>query len=261
MNKLLSIAAMTALLATAANADFMRIEGGVGAWETEPSGMITYGDLDPFDVANTAGFTATTNTYVWAFIKHPIPILPNFRIEYVDPSFSDKTKGALSYGDYEFSAGASNALSLTQYDAVLYYNLLDNLLWTTLDLGLDVKFIDGNYKVSGNANLEGVASGVQSYDEDFDMIVPLAYVRGRVQIPVINVGVEAIAKGITYSDNTVVDAEIKIDYTFEFIPVIHPALELGYRYQQMTLDSGSIGIKANIDTTFEGLYGGLVVRW
>ncbi len=256
MNKLLSIAAVSALLTTAANADLMRIEGGIGAWETEPSGTITYGTEDPFDVANAAGFTASTNTYVWAFVKHPIPVLPNLRLEYVDPSFSSKTEESLSYGDYTFGAGASNALSLTQYDAVLYYNLLDNLFWMTLDLGLDVKFIDGNYNISGNAG--GVTETV---DEDFDMIVPLAYVRGRVEIPIIDIGVEAIAKGITYADNTVVDAEIKIDYTFEFVPIVHPALELGYRYQEMTLDAGSIGIDANIDTTFEGFYGGLVVRW
>jgi len=257
MKKILSIAAMTALMTTAAHADLMRIEGAVGVWETAPSGNVKYGNYPAFDVNDVAGFDTTTNMYAWVYLKHPVPIIPNVRLEYVDPKFDAKTEKVLSYGDYTFSAGASNALTLTQYDAVLYYNILDNTLWTTIDLGLDVKYIDGNYNISGNA------SGVGSYtvDQDFDIVMPLAYVRGRIQIPVTNIGVEAIVRGISYSDNTVVDAEIKLDYTMDFVPVIQPGLELGYRYQQVKLDAGSIGINANFDTTFSGLYGGIMVRF
>ena len=257
MKKLLSIAAMTALMTTAANADIMRIEGAVGAWQTAPTGTISYLHADSFDVADTAGFDTSTNAYAWIYLKHPIPIIPNLRLEYANPNFDASTKLDLSYGDYEFGAGASNALSLTQYDAVLYYNILDNTFWTTIDLGLDVKFIDGNYKVSGNTTL----NGSQSVDQDFSLVMPMAYVRGRVEIPVTNIGVEAIARGMSYSDNTVVDAEIKIDYTMDFVPIIQPGIELGYRYQQIKLDAGSIGLDANFDTTFSGVYAGIMVRF
>lgn len=257
MNKLLSIAALSALLATAASADLMRIEGAVGAWQTDPAGTVQYGALPEFNIVDNAGFTETTNTYAWVYIKHPIPILPNLRLEYADPNFSDSTKLDLSYGDYEFSAGASNALSLKQYDAVLYYNILDNTFWSTIDLGLDIKFIDGNYNISGSTT----ASGAQSVNEDFDLVVPLAYLRARIQMPVTNIGIEAIARGMSYSGNTVVDAQIKLDYTMDFVPVVQPGLEIGYRHQQITLDGDSLGIDANLDTTFSGLYGGIMVRF
>ena len=256
MKKLLSIAAMSAVMATAASADFMRVEGAVGVWQSEPAGTAKYGKQPEFDIVDNAGFTESTNTYAWLYFKHPIPILPNLRLEYADPNFSDKTKLDLSYGGYDFSAGASNELSLTQYDAVLYYNILDNLFWTTIDLGLDVKFIDGNYNISGQAG--GTAETV---DEDFDMVMPLAYVRARVEIPVTNIGVEAIVRRMAYSANDVMDAEIKIDYTMDFVPVIQPGLEIGYRHQQIKLDGDSIGIDANLDTTFSGVYGGLMVRF
>jgi len=256
MNKFLSIAAISALLATAANADFLRVEGSVGAWQSDPTGTIKYGNLPAFDVVDTAGFEATTNTYAWIYIKHPIPIVPNVRFEYVNPNFDAKTKAELSYGDETFSAGASNALSLTQYDAVLYYNILDNTFWTTIDHGLDVKFIDGNYNISGNAG-----GNVVTVDEDFDLVMPLGYVRGRVQIPVTEIGIEAIVRGMSYSGNTVVDTQIKLDYTMDFVPVIQPGIEIGYRHQQVTLDAGSIGIDANIDTTFSGVYGGIMLRF
>ena len=76
-----------------------------------------------------------------------------------------------------------------------------------------------------------------------------------------NIGVEAIVRGISYSDNTVVDAEIKLDYTMDFVPIVQPGLELGYRYQQIKLDAGSIGVDADFDTTFSGVYGGIMVRF
>ena len=258
MNKLLSIAVISALLATAASADFMRVEGSVGAWQSDPTGTIKYGNYDPFDVVDTAGFEATTNTYAWIYIKHPIPIVPNLRVEYANPNFEASTKATLEYGDYEFSAGASNALSLTQYDAVLYYNILDNTFWTTIDLGLDIKFIDGNYNISGN---ETVGSNSVSVDQDFDLVMPLGYVRGRVQIPVTEIGIEAIVRGVSYTGNTVIDAQVKLDYTMDFVPVIQPGIEIGYRHQQVTLDAGSIGIDANIDTTFSGVYAGIMLRF
>jgi outer membrane protein len=255
MNKLLSIAAVSALLATAANADLMRIEGAVGAWQTDPTGTMQYGTNQEFDVVDNAGFESSQNVYAWVYIKHPIPIIPNLRLEYVDPTFDGQVASLEWNGDTY--ASVDNTLSLTQYDAVLYYNILDNTFWSTIDLGLDIKFIDGNYKLDAST----AAGAAPAVDESFSLAMPLAYLRGRVQLPVTNIGIEAIARGMSYSDNTVIDAQIKVDYTMDFIPVIQPGIELGYRYQQMTLDGGSIGLDANIDTTFSGVYGGIMVRF
>lgn len=254
MKKLLSIAATTALLATAANADLMRIEGAVGVWQAEPTGTITY-ENNTFDVVDNAGFETSSAMYAWVYIKHPVPILPNLRLEYANPSYDATVTADITWGGDTFTAGASNELTLTQYDAVLYYNLLDNLFWTTLDLGLDVKLIDGNYKLSDTAGL------LPAVDESFDLAMVLPYVRARVQIPATGLGVEAIARGISYDNNTVVDAQVKLDYTMEFIPVVQPGLEIGYRYQQITLDGGTLGASAELDTTFSGVYGGIMVRF
>jgi len=256
MKKLLSLAAMTALMTTAANADFIRVEGAVGVWQTSPTGTISYENNPTFDVVDNAGLEDSTNMYGWVYLKHPIPIVPNVRLEYVNPVFDGKV-AELTW-DNKTYASVSNTLSLTQYDATLYYNILDNTFWTTIDLGLDVKFIDGNYKIDPSISGGVTAPAV---NEDFSIVMPLAYVRGRVQIPVTNIGVEVLAKGISYSDNTVIDAEIKLDYTMDFVPVVQPGLELGYRYQQVTLDAGSIGLDASFDTTFSGVYGGIMVRF
>lgn len=256
MKKLLSIAATTALLATAANADIIRVEGGVGVWQSKPTGTVKFDPFPTFDLADAAGFEAESNAYVWVYLKHPVPIVPNVRLEYADPNFSSETNLVVDAGGFVFDAGASNALSLTQYDAVLYYNILDNTFWTTIDLGLDIKLIDGNYNVSGTAG--GVTETVS---EDFSLAMVLPYIRGRVQIPVTNIGVEAIVRGVSYADNTVIDAQFKVDYTLDMIPLVQPGLEIGYRHQQIDLDAASLGIDANFETTFSGIYGGLMVRF
>ena len=256
MNKLLSIAAMSALLTTAASADLMRIEGGVGVWQTDPSGNIAYTGTPPssFDLANEAGFSEESNSYVWVYLKHPIPIIPNVRLEYADTSFSGNIS-SLEWGGDTY-ASVNNTLTLNQYDAILYYNILDNTFWTTIDLGLDIKYIDGSYEIAADS-----VAGSTAVNEPFELAMVLPYVRGRVQIPVTNIGIEAIVRGASYGSNTVMDAQIKVDYTLDMIPVVQPGLEIGYRHQQIDLDGGDIGVDANFERTFSGIYGGLMVRF
>ncbi|MDA3947222.1 MAG: TIGR04219 family outer membrane beta-barrel protein [Helicobacteraceae bacterium] len=253
MKKLLSIAAISALFTIAANADLIRVEGAVGVWQSDPTGTMQYKGNPEFDLVDEAGLDASTNSYVWVYLKHPVPVIPNIRLEYVNPTFDGKV-GNIEW-DGNTYASVNNTLTLTQYDAVLYYNILDNTFWSTIDLGLDIKYIDGSYK------LDESSATAPAVDEVFSITMPLAYARARVQLPVTDIGIEAIARGMSYSGNTVVDAEIKIDYTMDFVPVVQPGLELGYRYQQVKLDGGTVGLDANIDTTFSGIYGGIMVRF
>ena len=253
MKKLLSIAAMTAMMTTAASADLIRVEGAVGVWQSDPSGTISYAN-NSFDLANAAGLESTQNMYVWVYLKHPIPIIPNLRLEYADPSF-DGTVTSIEWDGNNYT-NVSNSLSLTQYDAALYYNILDNLFWMTVDLGLDVKFIDGSYSIAADAG--GLSPAVE---QELQLAMPLLYARGRVQIPVTNIGVEVLARGMSYGGSEIIDAEIKLDYTMDFVPVVQPGLELGYRYQQLKLDSSDIGVDANLDTSFSGVYAGIMVRF
>ena len=89
--------------------------------------------------------------------------------------------------------------------------------------------------------------------------VPLLYARARVQIPSTDLGLEADIKYITTGDSTVYDARAKVDYTLKFVPVIQPALEVGYRVQKIDIDEDSIDAKLDID--FSGVYAGLMVRF
>jgi len=254
MKKIVSLLALGALMATAANADFTRVEAGVGAWSYKPSGIITYKD-DYGTLTHTSLEKAQASAYAWIFVKHPIPLVPNLRLEYA--TVHDDGKGSGDYNGYHFPANTPTTLDLTQYDVIPYYNILDNTFWTTIDLGLDIKVIQSEFTAKG-ASLFGVV-GTKDYDDKATVAVPLAYVRGRVEVPFTGIGFEADAKYISYDGDTVYDVRAKVDYTLDFIPVVQPAIEVGYRAQKYDFTSEDKKTKMNMD--FSGLYMGIMARF
>ena len=207
-----------------AQADFLRIEGGIGVFNAEPGGSIVDKNGNSTDLTDM-GIGTENDLYAWLFLKHPIPIIPNARIEYLSLNHSP-TGG----GDY----------TVNELDGILYYNLFDNLLWITLDLGLDLKYV--------TTNSDGI-------DGD-SAAVGLLYGRARLE-PLKWLGIEALLSATNYEDNKGYDARLKIDYTMTFIPVIHPGLELGYRVHKIQYKIGEAINKSE----YTGIYGGLMLRF
>ena len=268
MKKLLSTLAVAVTFVNVASADFARVEMGVGAWMQTPSGKIGYSYTTPpvlgvsttTTIDDVSNGNAQTGGYVWALVKHPIPVVPNLRLEYVS---------AVSEGNYvgsiKTSAGASvpatstsiptgsstSTLEMTQIDVIPYYNILDNTFWVTVDLGLDVKIIELNYTSQGVDVIEAVGVDMAG------LVLPLGYVRARVQAPMMNFGFEADVKYISYDGNTISDVRAKVDYTFDFIPVIQPAIEVGYRIQSFDVSDSGFSIKND----YAGVYAGMMLRF
>ncbi len=219
MKRFFVILTTLTMMISTLSADFFRLDAGAGAWMQTPTG-----NTSP---SNLSDETTTTEPYVWAYLKHAIPIIPNIRAEYVGV----ETKNV---------ALTSNII-LKQLDVIPYYNILDNLFWITLDLGLDFKVIDGSKETRGTiASVE---------------LFPLGYVRGRVEIPATDLGIEADVKYVEYSQTNIYDARIKIDYTFSGY-IVSPAIELGYRVQKIQTDEF---FNSNIDLEFSGVYLGLML--
>lgn len=243
----------SALVASSAYADFTRVEMGVGSWLQSPSGDMTY---------SNSGLTATDKSkedldpkaYVWLLIKHPVPLVPNLRLEYV--SIKNEGKATGSFKDF-VAANAKTNLDITQFDVIPYYNILDNTFWATLDLGVDFKIIDGTYKAY-NVTVNGVANS--EYSESTTLVIPMFYARTRAEFPATDIGLEADVKYIGYNSSAIYDARIKIDYTFDSVPVIKPALELGYRIQKIKIDDSNFD-DTKVDLDFAGVYFGLMLRF
>ncbi len=260
MKKILSSLALGAIVfSTAANADFARVEAGVGAWSYKPSGLITYTD-DDGTLTNTSLEKEQSSAYAWLLIKHPIPILPNLRLEYT--TIHDDGEGTGSYNGYTFPAGTKTTWDLTQYDVIPYYNILDNTFWTTVDIGIDIKVVESDYTAkNAQVAISTVPPSITitDYNEKDTAVVPLAYLRGRVEIPATDIGFEADAKYISYDGDTIYDVRAKVDYTLSFVPVVQPAIEIGYRAQKYDFTSEDKKTKVNMD--FSGLYMGIMARF
>ncbi|SFV68277.1 FIG081498: hypothetical protein [hydrothermal vent metagenome] len=262
MRKSLTTLACATLFAVTANADFGRIEMGGGIWNQTPSGTLSYSETANFSTFGTSTGTGRytsdekekSNGYVWMLIKHPIPILPNIRLEYTGMEDSGVVSG--SFADFN-TTGTTGSLSLTQYDIIPYYNILDNTAWTTLDIGLDLKVMETRYIV--DAVTDNVTGLTYNYSDTVAVVIPLVYARVRVEIPLTNIGIEADGKYISYNENTIYDARVKVDYTLDFIPVIQPGLEIGYRVQKF--DTTSEDKKTEFKMDFSGVYAGLMIRF
>ncbi len=254
MKKIVTSFIAATMLTTVANADFLRVEMGAGGWSQTPSGYITRTDNDGALSLNgtyTSNENKSTQMYIWALIKHPVPIIPNLRLEYVNLDDDGIITGSVN-GITVSGLGAKATIKANQYDVVPYYNIIDNTFWITLDLGLDIRYIQSDTNVVDN-----LGAGATLYNGSDSAVIPLLYARGRVQIPATGLGLESDIKYITDGDSTVYDFRAKIDYTFDFFPVVQPGVEVGYRAQKYDIVDGNN--KAKLD--YKGVYAGVMLRF
>lgn len=221
--KIMSTLLVFSLFSLAVHADFLRVEMGVGAFAGDPGGSFeakSGGDVSLEDI----GISQENDLYAWAYLKHPVPIIPNARIEYL--SLTHAPDGG---GNFD----------VNELDGILYYNLLDDTFFLTLDLGVDVKY-------------------VETTGADIGKTATLGLLYGRVRVePTQWLGFEVLLKATNYGDNSGYDARVKADYTMTFIPLVHPALELGYRIHKIQYGIGDYINKAE----YTGVYGGLMLRF
>ena len=259
MSRLLSGFLLAGLLSLSAQADLLRVEMGGGIWESDLSkGSITSKDLvgsglpSTFNT-NVLNYEKEKNAYLWVFIKHPIPILPNLRLEYANVDFSGTTTQDITYEGVTYTANSKTDTVLEQFDIVMYYNLLDNTLWTTLDIGVDVKIVQSEFNVNDSA------LSISENNKE-TLPIPMAYARARFDLP-FGLGIEGIGKYISYKDTKVIDYLIKADYTLEDVLPIDVGFEVGYRFEKFDVDGDDFDIDTSADIEIDGIFAGAVIRF
>lgn len=225
MLRFLVVSLFVLLFPLALSADFLRVEGGAGVFQASPGGTFDAekggAEIDLKD----AGIDTESDLYLWAYLKHPLPLIPNVRLEYLSLAHSPE--------------GNATAFDVNELDGILYYNLLDDTLFVTVDVGVDIKYI---------------ASDSKGFDDS--QTIGLLYARGRIE-PTTSLGFEMLLKATNYGDNKGYDLRIKADYTLDFIPLVQPGLELGYRIHKIEYAIGDYINKGE----YSGVYGGLMIRF
>ena len=257
MNKVLSGLFLAGLLGTVAQADIVRVEAGAGMWQNELEGSITSKQLagTGFDTFNSTllGYDKESKGYAWVNIKHPVPALPNLRLEYAAIDFSGTSTQSFTYRSVTYSASATTSLTMDQFDAIMYYNILDNTAWLTLDLGLDVKVIQSEFNAA-----DSIGNVIH---EKETLPIPMAYTRARVEIPGTDIGLEGDMKYIAYKGSKFMDYRLKVDYVLADIFPVDVGLEAGYRYQKLDVDGAEFDVDTSGKLEIDGFFVGAIVKF
>jgi outer membrane protein len=218
---------LAALLLTTAAAranTFVGLQIGVGTWQQSLSGDVASGAED-VDLERDLDLGREWNNLFYAALEHPLPLLPNVRVEHARISADGRnalTREFTFRGEtFAVSDDVVSDVSLTQTDLVLYYEVLDNVV--SLDLGLAARWVDGEVDI---------VSATTATSADFDGVLPLLYGRARVDLPFTGLWAGAQAMGLAYDGHRLFDAGIQVGWTSP------PGLgvELGWRTLRLKID-------------------------
>lgn len=224
----LNMAACAAVLLGAsftAQAEIAGIEVGIAGWKASPSGWVQDEDAgdDRADLEGDLHLDDETAGFAWVRLMHPVPVVPNLKLVYTPLQFEGSGTSTFTFGGFPFNEQVDSEAQLDQWDVALFYEVLDNVV--DLDLGLNVKVIDGYVRATGQTSS-------QTEEVDFTAPIPMLYANVGVNIPVTDVHLQIEAAGIGYSGNTLTDIKASIGYTVAGVV----DLQAGYRAMKLKLD-------------------------
>ena len=180
-----------------------------------------------FDYKNTAtafGNDDDSGVQIGAYLEHPIPLLPNLRVDLT-------TKSSFSGAD---GAGGVNKVSFKQIDITPYYEILDNLV--DIDIGVAFKVLEGD--------VEG------TNEQSFSEVIPMGYVGAAVSFPGTPLSLAGSVKYIGFDGDSFTDARIKASWDI----AAGVQAQAGYRYESLDI---SDRFDMNTDVTFKGPFVGI----
>ena len=212
MNKRWLLPLLFSLLPFGAHADTLGIVVGAGSWGPSASGNLTASGVGAdFD-------KASSGTMMWAAIEHPIPLIPNFKYVQLPVSASN---------------AAGDSLTLNQTDMIFYYEVLDN--WISVDVGLNWKTIDG-----------GITTVAPAATQSFNTPVPMAYVKGTVEIPATKVTVGA--------EMSTLSGFTDMAYFVSYESSVGFGVEVGQRTQTIAVNVDTIDSDLKLGGTYMAVF-------
>ncbi len=241
MKKLLS-ALILSLTSFGASADFIGFAVGAAYWNPTPAGDISYRDYSSNDFKDDLNLGDAKENVLWAVLEHPLPMLPNVKLVRTSLGL-DGDDGTLQAAFGNVSSGlpgVDSSITLDQTDLMLYYEVLDN--WVTLDLGIDVKLIDGSAQVSRQS---------ASTRESVSVTIPLLYGNAMVELPFTGFFAGLEAAILSLEGNSVSDVTARVGYESN----IGLGAMAGLRRQSFKLeDANDVDLDLTVSGPFVAVY-------
>lgn len=227
------------MMSGVASADFLGLYVGAGSWSHDPSGSFestTAGTNDTIDMKNNVGLDEESETYVWLAFDHPVPILPNIRLERTPLKHTGNASIPVDF--LGSTVTGDTVVDLTSTDIIPYYRLLDN--WVNLDLGLVIRQLDGEFTIGSESQV-------------VDITVPMIYLAAQFDLPLTGLSIGADLKTLSVGDNSYSDLRLRALYEMGVV-----GFELGTRTTNITLEDEE-NITADID--FDGMMFGMYLHF
>lgn len=241
---LLSTIASSAIVTSNLNADFLGAEIGAASWSSSLNGSVQKG-VGEFDFESDLGYGSNkSNYFLWAYVDHPVPLVPNLKVQYTN--FSDSSTGdikkSITFNNKTFGANdtVSSDITLNQLDVIPYWRLLDN--WVNLDVGVNFKVIEGEVSFQ---------STTQNTTQDLSAVVPMLYGKARFDMPFSGLSIETDLSYIGYSGSSLYDIKAGVVYEASY----GLGATLGYRKESVNInDLSDVDANINIDGIYAGLF-------
>ncbi|MBJ7275192.1 TIGR04219 family outer membrane beta-barrel protein, partial [Marinobacter salarius] len=221
MRKLiLAIGGSLVIAAPVVTADVVGVGANVSYWDSDLSGEAGKNNK-VVDVENDLDLESDTNANLNAYFEHPVPVLPNVRLNYTRIEQSGRGELSTEFDLIQDGAEVDSDLDLSQFDVTLYYEVLDN--WANLDLGVTARNLDGELIVR-----ERTTNGRVSKTE-VDGVIPMGYLAARFDLPFTGVSVGGEANLISFDGDSVYDYNAYGQYELSL-------LQLRAGYRQISID-------------------------
>ncbi|MFG0586414.1 TIGR04219 family outer membrane beta-barrel protein [Acinetobacter sp. YQ_14] len=168
-------------------------------------------------------------------IEHPIPLIPNAKIRYVN--LKTQTEN-------EVAGQPVYDLDIDHTDFILYYEVLDNIV--DADIGF------------GASNLNGDVKTLGLNKTDIDKTIPVIYGSAGVKLPFTGLSAKAELLYSNVNDTKITDAQAELQYNFIDNLLVNVGLKAGYRILDIKLDDYE---KNDLKFNFKGPYIGLDVHF
>lgn len=239
MKKNIVLLSLSAVLALGANADTFGFELGGAYWGAKTSGDFSYKG-DKIDLDRDLGYKDFNTNFVWASFEHPIPIIPNLKIQHTQLDEKSSKNASFIFDNKTYTGTVNSTLKLNQTDFIFYYELLDN--WVNFDFGVNTKYIDASTQVDSTTQTAS--------SKDLNYVIPMVYAKAKFDLPFSGLSLESDISYISYDSNTFYDLKGGLSYETSF----GLGATVGYRTQKIELDDVS---DVYSDIQVKGAYAGL----
>lgn len=199
--------------------------GAVGVWYLQPGG-----DIENVSLDSDFNFGDKANLMLWARLEHPLPIVPDVKLDYATVKFDD---GVLN---------SSIDLKVLDFTAYWHVPMLKTLSNDILDVtfGLGARFYDGD------VDIHSFTSNLANND-----VMPFVYAGARVE-PIDWLALAVELRGWSVSDEKTFDGLAKVE-VYPFTDYFF--VGAGYRYLMLETDNSSNSIQdANMNIKPGGFF-------